>query len=204
MGTNFYWVKIKKSEPVLEWQDRLKEEVMLLQDKSVGSIYDHTERFIKNNIWTINEQEKKRVAEEDQEEYRNHIGKRSAAGLYCWDCNLTLCAGGNDKIHYGNTDWYKSCQSCKKKLKVKEEHNSVMIELGFASSKPEKPKGVNSCSSFSWAKEPEEIFKICKENHDKKIIVDEYGSLSTCQEFMDMLETNCPVRFTNSIGVEFC
>ena len=24
-----------------------------------------------------------------------HIGKRSAAGLYCWDCHITLCKGGN-------------------------------------------------------------------------------------------------------------
>ena len=28
--------------------------------------------------------------------YENHIGKRSAAGLYCWDCDETLIIGGKD------------------------------------------------------------------------------------------------------------
>ena len=30
--------------------------------------------------------------EEDSPEV--HIGKRSAAGPYCWDCGVTLCEGG--------------------------------------------------------------------------------------------------------------
>lgn len=30
-----------------------------------------------------------------------HIGKRSAAGLYCWDCRITLCKGGESAIHRG-------------------------------------------------------------------------------------------------------
>jgi hypothetical protein len=29
-----------------------------------------------------------------------HIGKRSAAGWYCWDCKQTLCANGEQYVHY--------------------------------------------------------------------------------------------------------
>ena len=30
-----------------------------------------------------------------------HIGKRSAAGMYCWDCDDTLCPGGKSQVHAG-------------------------------------------------------------------------------------------------------
>ena len=30
-----------------------------------------------------------------------HIGKRCASGWWCWDCGVTLCKGGNSKIHSG-------------------------------------------------------------------------------------------------------
>lgn len=30
-----------------------------------------------------------------------HIGKRSAAGTYCWDCGTTLCLDGARYVHYG-------------------------------------------------------------------------------------------------------
>lgn len=29
-----------------------------------------------------------------------HVGKRSAAGWYCWDCHKTLCADGEEFVHY--------------------------------------------------------------------------------------------------------
>lgn len=28
-----------------------------------------------------------------------HVGKRSAAGLYCWDCGVTLCKAGIQGVH---------------------------------------------------------------------------------------------------------
>lgn len=29
-----------------------------------------------------------------------HIGKRSAAGWYCWDCKQTFCVNGEEHVHY--------------------------------------------------------------------------------------------------------
>ena len=52
-----------------------------------------------------------------------HIGKRSAAGLYCHDCGVTLCARaydrwekkeveGEEAVHQGDSFWYDACPKC--------------------------------------------------------------------------------------------
>ena len=41
-----------------------------------------------------------------------HIGKRSAAGWYCWDCRQTLCKG---RVHYGD-GYFDRCPICGKGL----------------------------------------------------------------------------------------
>ena len=35
-----------------------------------------------------------------QQEENKHIGKRSAAGMYCFDCNVSLCKEGAEHVHY--------------------------------------------------------------------------------------------------------
>ena len=85
-----------------------------------------------------------------------HIGKRSAAGLYCWDCKLTLCIGGEAKIHEGNSRWHKKCPKCgKEPIKEGFENSAGGRELGFNTAKPAPKTGAASCSSFSWAMKPE-------------------------------------------------
>ena len=85
-----------------------------------------------------------------------HIGKRSAAGLYCWDCGVTLCKGGESQVHMGRWEdqderWYKKCPKCgKSPLKESFETSSSGRELGFNKTQPTKKTGVQSCSSFSW------------------------------------------------------
>jgi len=32
---------------------------------------------------------------------KKHIGKRSAAGRYCFDCGVSLCVDGEDNVHKG-------------------------------------------------------------------------------------------------------
>ena len=88
-----------------------------------------------------------------------HIGKRSAAGLYCWDCRITLCREGESKVHKRPT-WYNSCPSCGQ-MPVKEslEVSAVGRELGFNKSQPRFKVGVKGCSSFSWAMESEKLFQ---------------------------------------------
>lgn len=133
-----------------------------------------------------------------------HIGKKSAAGLYCWDCKITLCKAGNEFIHKGchhsigcNCGWYSKCPVCGK-LPAREnlKNSSAGRELGFNTSEYKKKKGVRSCSSFSWAIYPSRIKKI-------QGVVDEYGRILNKAEF-DSILLECPIQYTRLVGQEFC
>jgi Zn-finger protein len=132
------------------------------------------------------------------ENERTHIGKRSAAGAYCWDCKITLCRGGQNHIHSGLADWDDVCPKCKKE-KVKEgmDNSAAGRELGFNKSPFAEKQGVKSCSSFTWAIDPNELGKEITGN-----VYDEYGREYTHDEFFDVLK-ECPVQFLDSIGIEF-
>jgi hypothetical protein len=144
-----------------------------------------------------------------------HVGKRSAAGLYCWDCGITLCKNGNDSVHAGHRDmphetgcdrgwtcrcgWYDACPKCgASPAKESLDTGSAGRELGFNSSKPKPKTGVATCSSFSWAMNPNKF-----RNSNVLYIRDEYKRKYTRKQFMAVL-SECPLQFTNSIGVEFC
>jgi len=109
----------------------------------------------------------------DVDDPKYHIGKRSARGLYCWNCEITL--DGKDKC--------PRCGSLAKKENI--ESSSTGRELGFNKNIPQKKKGVSSCSSFTWARLL--TSKI-------KYIEDEYGQIYTREEFEKVLE-ECPLQF---------
>ena len=122
-----------------------------------------------------------------------HLGKRSAAGFYCWDCGVTLCKDGNDGIHSGRSDWYDKCPNCGKgKNEESLSNDSAGRELGFNKKPLQKKTGVASCSSFKWARELGRVKKI----------EDEYGKKITRKEFEKMLE-ECPVQFFDLMGQWF-
>jgi hypothetical protein len=124
-----------------------------------------------------------------------HIGKRSAAGYYCWDCRTTLCCGGEQFVHYGSK-WFDKCPICNRP-KDKEDwaSGSVGRELGFNKKEFSAKTGVKSCSSFNWAIDPDKINKL-------RFVKDEYGRRYTLKEFRKILE-ECPIRYTDMIGREF-
>lgn len=144
-----------------------------------------------------------------------HIGKRSAAGPYCWDCRLTLCKAGEAGIHFtpdlprlpgeGELDhhmrvrrasWHDACPGCGTTAAEESLTESAAgRELGFNRDAPARKTGVRSCSSWSWAMPPEALEGIAA-------IEDEYDRVYTRAEFLEMLE-ECPVRFTRSIGEWF-
>ncbi len=130
-----------------------------------------------------------------------HIGKRSAAGLYCWDCHLTLHKDGEATIHHGTgdrVDWYDKCPSCGKEYKPESlECSSAGVELGVA--KHLSPhQGVTTVASFTWAMPPSHILG------KSVVITDEYGNRYSNKQFRDMLSEMCPIEFYDSIGTEFC
>ena len=136
-----------------------------------------------------------------------HIGKRSAAGMYCYDCNRTLCPGGNAKVHSGNfydPPWPEVCSKCGSKM-VKTStilpvwRTRVRWRLGLIT----RPRGVAGCCSFSWADEPEKVRRICEARGDAVSVIDEYDRTLTGLEFLAMLKANCPIEFRDSIGHAF-
>lgn len=139
-------------------------------------------------------------------DFEEHIGKRSAAGLYCWDCRATLCEGGESAIHSGYSRMLNHCPKCGKTFYPSGAPLSkgpAAVELGFAPPEEQPPTGVEGAASFSWATSPTEARQRCEANLNVVCIRDEYGRKMTGGEFLRMLKANCPIEFTHSIGVDF-
>jgi hypothetical protein len=138
---------------------------------------------------------------EDMDDPNYHIGKRSAAGWYCWDCGITLNMGGESQIHKGTSGQYEKCPKCGNERTKDEGWGSAGVELGF--NKPDKPdqrKGVRSVSSFTWAMSRSTLLRAVDESRVYKPIIDEYDRTYTYEEFEDQVLDNCPIRFNNMIG----
>ena len=126
-----------------------------------------------------------------------HIGKRSAAGAYCWDCGVTLCKG---KVHFEDA-FHDTCPGCGKgRTKETLRESAAGLELGFAEPRKEKPAGVRSASSFSYAQAPELVTaRLVRGWH----VEDEYGRRLTAAEFRAQVLDQCPITFTDMVGQEF-
>ena len=128
-----------------------------------------------------------------------HIGKRSAAGLYCWDCGVTLCKGGGLAIHAGGSEWHDRCPVCGASRTTEGiSEGAAGRELGFNKTEPSPKTGVKTCSSFTWAVDPEGF----SPPRRGKPIRDEYGRKYTAKGF-DAVLSECPVQFTNLVGEDF-
>jgi hypothetical protein len=141
-----------------------------------------------------------------------HIGKRSAAGAYCWDCGVTLCTRGKAGLHYGHP-FHDACPRCGKRPQKEGWDNSTAgRELGLNKSAPARKRGVGSCSSFSWDMDPRDLDAIARQcslpaddtpdGAPAALIEDEYRRTYTYEDFQRML-TECPIQFTDSIGRDF-
>ena len=131
-----------------------------------------------------------------------HIGKRSAAGYYCWDCNNSLAKQASE---VPDSESHYTCPYCGSKS-IKEDlgNSAVGIELGFAKPVIERKKGVASCSSFSWAQAKTKIISIIACTPiDSETIVDEYARCYTGRDFLVMVEANCPIQYFDLVGTEF-
>lgn len=156
-------------------------------------------------------------ATKDNNEYR-HIGKRSAAGLYCWDCGVTLCSTiinhvdiftgniknlyGTDAVHHSGAFWLDKCPLCySKETEEPITKSAPGRELGFNTSAPRKKSGVSTCCSFLWAISPQYFAELS--NAKSLFIRDEYDDVYTNEQFRDaMLE--CPIKYYHSVGEVFC
>ena len=136
-----------------------------------------------------------------------HVGRRSASGLYCWDCNITLCAEGPDRVHYSESKWHARCPQCGlDKVDESLSMSSAGRELGFNRLPPRRKSGVASASSFSWAFPVGELSeRVAAVNATLLIdtpILDEYGDCFTLDEFLLIL-SECPLQSTAMVGEVF-
>ncbi len=135
----------------------------------------------------------------------DHIGKRSAAGFYCWDCGTTLCQSGDRNIHYSEheADWLDFCPSCcEKPDKESFVNSSIGAELGFSKVEGTK-KGIKTCCSFTWTikKHLWKIQNLCDNVNKEKVIINEYQDEFTAEEFLEILK-GCPIQY--QYPMEFC
>lgn len=132
-----------------------------------------------------------------------HIGKRSAAGLYCWDCKRTLCVAGEKGVHLSceRYNWLEKCPVCKNPRTPEEfEETSGGRELGCIERCWKKKSGVKSCASFTWAIHQAEL-KLLLLN-PFACIKDDYGRFYGNDEFLEGVLGECPIRFFK-IGRDF-
>jgi len=149
-----------------------------------------------------------------------HIGKRNAAGPYCFDCGVTLVhndivtqfspyGGRNKLVHTGQAGQSTYCPQCLNEAQPETlESSAAESELGFREGPPtsEERQGVRSCSSFVWAQDPGWVLSkllAALKNDDSVAVVNEYGDEYTAHEFLENILAACPIWFTNSVGTEF-
>ena len=99
-----------------------------------------------------------------------HIGKRSAAGRYCYECGTTLNKYGTDHVHNCEwSEWYERCPICGK-------------------------EGSPLCT-FRWTfmKHKWLIEKLANEVCRQYLIVDENGEEYTPIEFLQAVNT--PIEY---------
>ncbi len=72
----------------------------------------------------------------------NHIGKRFANGIWCWDCRIKA------ERDVMGLFWY--CTKCGQRTSDKTLSNPAFRELGFDKSKETKKVGVNGAAGFIW------------------------------------------------------
>ena len=129
---------------------------------------------------------------EMRDDPRVHIGKRSAAGRWCWDCGVSLAREGTREVHYRST-WHDACPACGKTWdeSIPITRGTGGMELGFVKAADVPKVGVSSCSSFTWTmmehKRRATAYSRAQDFEDKKVIRNEYGAEFTAAEFLECL-----------------
>lgn len=146
-----------------------------------------------------------------------HVGKRSAAGHYCWDCHVTLRKGLECRIREGEFNWHRACPRCGATPDIEPRRGGAARGYRLDGMQYHR-SSVRGCCSFLWAMERAALdahvakcetesgvrcpscVTVLKEQG--KIIEDEYRRLYTEEEFRRVLE-GCPIQSTRMVGEVF-
>lgn len=155
-----------------------------------------------------------------------HLGKRSAAGFYCWKCGMSNSnysrvymssfnykephiLYGIDAVHYSDSNKLEinindepstmnKCPICNTPFFNDDKINSAYAELGLCS-QPNKEK--QTTCSFSFAVTPFMINKYLYEDCDKYDFFNEIKNI-TRYELIDVIQ-NCGIKYFNTINTNF-
>jgi hypothetical protein len=190
MGTNFYWNTeepevLETIEALGKWRVPVRTKYTepskpetIAELRAMGVPEGVLENMANPSPPTLNE--------------LSHIGKRSAAGLYCYNCNAWLHdpAGCDERPKEERT----SCKYCGTEYKPGM-NRATSVELGFSQPRPLRPEsGVEGTCVFSWANWPDEVYNIARQAPaEMPLVVDEYGRIMTGQEFVDMMRANVSI-----------
>lgn len=123
-----------------------------------------------------------------------HIGKRYAAGVWCWDCKVPLFDEDRTETVAGlqMPVQLDKCPSCGKQ-KEETVYNPALRELGFDKSKPKQHTGIDGASGFIWCIDDTYGLGTSKEEilyciNKEKYVIDEYGRKMTVKAFHDMFK----------------
>lgn len=199
MGTNFYW---NTEEPeVLETLESLGKWRAPIRAKYTEPASQETLDRLRGMNFTEAELEQFAKTPEISLEDFSHIGKRSAAGLYCYSCNAWFHdpAGCDERPKEQRT----SCKYCGAEHKPGM-NRATSVELGFSKPETLRPEsGVEGTCVFSWANWPDEVYNIARQAPaEMPLIVNEYGKTMTGKEFIDMMRANVSITKL-SIGQMF-
>jgi len=126
--------------------------------------------------------------ETDHDSPQCHIGRRSAAGRYCWDCGISLVTRHTSEVHSARERVVlDECPNCCKGAKGTESiPASGAVELGFAKSADNPRSGVGSCASFTWTmlRHKVRLQALADAGDERKVVADEYGREFTAAEFL--------------------
>jgi hypothetical protein len=107
-----------------------------------------------------------------------HIGKRSAGGIWCWDC----------KNYVGTAD---KCFLCLNKTPANVGYNAAFRELGFDKSEPKKHRGIDGASVFTFEVGTplgDTIEQVKASLRDRKFVMTEYGERWPMSKFWKMFD----------------
>jgi len=106
-----------------------------------------------------------------------HIGKRYAAGVWCWDCKKRVTSIGDIYI----------CPKCGRQERQLS-FNSAFRELGFDETSPKKHTGIDGASGFTWYTGGKTIDAVKRKLRRSIFVKDEYGKIYPIRKFWDIFK----------------
>lgn len=127
-----------------------------------------------------------------------HIGKRYAAGNWCWDCRV--CLNVDDPSAPFGQRVLDKCPSCGQKRPKHSLYNPAMRELGFDKSGSHTHRGIDGASGFIWRTHDglgNTIADVKRALSRRRFVVTEYEERWPIKQFWNMFNDIIPEQYSD-------